>query len=61
MQAYLLFVAAFFLLSAHRFLVRSDRRLLPSGVSRLGFLPGGAGRLAAGGDIGGAGGKSVSS
>src|ERR1019366_2001164 len=61
MQAYLPPREAFFLFSAHRFFIISDRRLLPSGVRRLGFLGGGAGRLAAGDDIRGAGGKSVPS
>src|ERR1019366_3313751 len=47
----------FFLFSAHRFFIASDRRFLPSAVRRRRFLGGGAGTLAAGDAFRGVGGK----
>jgi len=61
MQAYLSLREAFFLLSAHRFFIRSDRRFLPCGVRRRRFLGAGAGTLATGDAFLGVGGKSVPS
>ena len=61
MQAYLAPREIFFLLSAHRFFIISDRRFLPSGVRCRRFLARGAGTLAAGDAFGGVGGKSVPS
>ena len=61
MRAYLRPREACFLFSAQRFFIISDRRFRPSGVSRLARLAGEAVVLAAGDDMRGAGGKSVSS
>jgi len=60
-QAYLAPREAFFLFSAHRFFIMSDRRFLPSGVRWRRFLARGARTLAAGDAFGGVGGKSVPS
>jgi hypothetical protein len=61
MQAYFPPREVFFLFSAHRFFIISDRRFLPSGVRRRRFLGGGVGKLAAGDNSRGVGGKSVPS
>jgi len=57
-QAYLASREAFFLFSAHRFFIISDRRFLPSGVRRRRFLAGGAGTLATADAFRGVGGNS---
>ena len=58
MQAYLSPREAFFLFSAHRFFIISDRRFLPSGVRWRRFLGAGAGTLATGDAFRGVGGNS---
>ena len=51
MQPYLANREVFFRFSAHRFFIISDRRFLPSGVSRRRFLRSGAEALAARNDL----------
>ena len=61
MQAHLPPWEVFFLFSAHRFFIESDRRFLPSAVRRRRFLGGGVATLEAGDDFRGVTGKSVPS